>query len=61
MTAWIRTPGNFDAVVDFDLAVQDPANPAALLAVYDTGDHLHLSPAGYERLADVIDLALFSQ
>jgi len=61
VNAWIRAPGNFDAVIDLDAAVQDPANPAALLPAYDSGDHLHLSPAGYQRMADAIDLALFSQ
>jgi lysophospholipase L1-like esterase len=60
VNAWIRTPGNFDAVLDFDAAVRDPANPVALLPVYESGDHLHLSVAGYERLADVVDLELFS-
>jgi lysophospholipase L1-like esterase len=60
VNAWIRTPGHFDAVIDFDAAVSDPASPTALLAAYDSGDHLHLSAAGYVRLADAIDLALFS-
>ena len=57
---WIRNGGKFDAVIDLDVAVQDPANPMNLAAAYDTGDHLHLNPAGYQKVADAIDLALFA-
>ncbi len=56
---WIRTSGKFDAVIDMDAAVRDPANPARLLPAYDTGDHLHLNPAGYQKMAETIDLGLF--
>jgi lysophospholipase L1-like esterase len=57
---WIRTGGKFDQVIDFDAAVRDPANPINLTAAYDSGDHLHLSPAGYQKMADAIDLTLFT-
>ncbi|MEU3415670.1 SGNH/GDSL hydrolase family protein [Streptomyces sp. NPDC006658] len=56
---WIRTAGRFDAVVDFDRAVRDPDAPGTLRAAYDTGDHLHLNPAGYQALADAVPAALF--
>lgn len=56
---WIRTAGNFDGVIDFDAAVRDPARPDHLLPAYDTGDHLHLSPAGYRAMADATPLSLF--
>jgi lysophospholipase L1-like esterase len=56
---WIRTSGKFDAVIDLDAAVRDPANPAKLLPEYDTGDHLHLNVAGYQKMAEAIDLSLF--
>jgi lysophospholipase L1-like esterase len=56
---WIRTSGKFDAVIDLDAAVRDPANPTKLLPEYDTGDHLHLSVAGYQKMAEAIDLNLF--
>jgi lysophospholipase L1-like esterase len=56
---WIRTSGKFDAVIDMDAAVRDPANPTKLLPAYDSGDHLHLSVAGYQKMADAIDLDLF--
>ncbi len=58
---WIRTSGKFDAVIDLDAAVRDPQNPTNLLPRYDSGDHLHLNGAGYRRMADLIDLSLFTQ
>jgi lysophospholipase L1-like esterase len=58
---WIRTSGHFDAVIDFDAIVRDPAHPDQLLPAYDCGDHLHPSPAGYKAMADSISLAAFQQ
>jgi lysophospholipase L1-like esterase len=60
VNTWIRAAGNFDAVIDLETAVRDPAIPVNLLLAYDSGDHLHLSVAGYQRMADAIDLALFA-
>jgi lysophospholipase L1-like esterase len=54
---WIRK--HFDAVLDFDLTVRDPARPDHLASAYDSGDGLHLSPAGYRALADAVPLSLF--
>jgi lysophospholipase L1-like esterase len=59
INAWIRQPGHFDAVVDFDRAICDPAHPERMLPAYDSGDHLHPSPAGYRAMAAAIPLALF--
>jgi lysophospholipase L1-like esterase len=59
VNTWVRTGGKFDAVIDLDAAVRDPMAPHTLLPAYDSGDHLHLGPAGYQRMADAIDLALF--
>lgn len=56
---WIRTSGKFDAVIDFDTATHDPQNPTHLLLGNDSGDHLHLNPAGYKNMAGAIDLKLF--
>jgi len=53
---WIRTSGMFDAVVDFDKIVRDPAHPERMIAAYDSGDHLHPSAAGYKVMADAINL-----
>jgi lysophospholipase L1-like esterase len=57
---WIRTGGEFDAVIDFDKAVRDPAAPRQLLPAYDVGDHLHLNPTGYRALADTVPSRLFT-
>lgn len=59
VNAWIRGNDVFDAVIDFDEAVRDPENPSNMLPVWDCGDHLHQSDAGYNHMGDVIDLSLF--
>ncbi len=56
---WIRAPGHFDAVVDFDAVVRDPEHAERLLPAYDCGDHLHPSPAGYKAIGEAIPLSLF--
>ncbi len=58
---WIRTPGNFDEIVDFDKLMRDPAHPDRLLPEYDSGDHLHPSPAGYSAMGAAIPLSLFAR
>lgn len=55
---WIRSSGEFDAVVDFDAVVRDPQHPARFLPAYDSGDHLHPGDAGYRAMAAAIDEAL---
>ena len=56
---FIRTSGAFDGVIDFDAAVRDPANPLQILPAYDSGDHLHPNDAGYQAMANAVNLALF--
>jgi lysophospholipase L1-like esterase len=58
---WIRANGNFDAVIDFDAVVRDPAHPDQMLPAYDCGDHLHPGPAGYKAMGDAVPLNLFKQ
>jgi len=58
---WIRTPGHFDAVIDFDKALRDPAHPEQMLPAYDSGDHLHPSPTGYRAMAAAVPLTGFAQ
>jgi lysophospholipase L1-like esterase len=60
VNTWMRTNTVYDGVIDFDAAVRDPNAPVNLLPAYDTGDHLHLNPAGYRAMADAIDLSLFA-
>jgi lysophospholipase L1-like esterase len=57
---WIRTSQAFDAVVDFDAAMRDPANPKRIRGEFDPGDHLHPNNAGYEAMANAIDLSIFT-
>ncbi|TLS39597.1 SGNH/GDSL hydrolase family protein [Streptomyces montanus] len=59
VNTWIRTSGRFDAVIDFDRAVRDPADPARLHPDLHTGDWLHLNPAGYRTLALAVPTRLF--
>lgn len=61
VNAWIRAAGHFDAVIDFDAVVRDPNRPDHLLPAFDSGDHLHPSPAGYRAMGDAIPLSLFTQ
>ena len=56
---WIRTSRAFDAVLDFEKAVEDPVNPNHIASAYDSGDHLHPKDEGYKAMADSIDLSLF--
>jgi len=56
---WMRNSGELDGVIDFDAIARDPAAPTRLSAAVDGGDHLHLSAAGYQILADGVDLSLF--
>jgi len=57
---WIRTSGAFDAVLDFDAAVRDPAQPTRLLADYDGGDHLHPNDLGFDAIARAVPLGIFA-
>jgi lysophospholipase L1-like esterase len=60
VNAWIRTGGEYDAVIDLDAALRDPARPDQLLPAYDSGDHLHPNDAGAAAIADAVDLRLFA-
>jgi lysophospholipase L1-like esterase len=58
VNTWIRTGKAFDAIIDFDAVVADPAHPAAIASAFDSGDHLHPNDAGYKAMAEAIDLKL---
>lgn len=59
VNAWIRSSKQFDAVVDFDKVTADPERPDRLNAKYDSGDHIHPSPAGFRAMGEAIPLELF--
>lgn len=57
VNAFIRDDkGVFDAVLDFDAVVRDPARPQRMLPAYDSGDHLHPGDAGLKAMADSVEL-----
>jgi lysophospholipase L1-like esterase len=56
VTALLLTSGAFDGVIDFDAVMRDPANPLRLNPAYDSGDRLHPNDAGYQAMADAINL-----
>jgi lysophospholipase L1-like esterase len=57
---WIREPGHFDEVIDFDKLTADPAHPDQMLPAYDSGDHLHPSPAGYRTMGNMAPTSVFA-
>lgn len=61
VNTWIRTGRGFDGVVDFEAATRDPNNPKRIRADFDPGDHLHPNDAGYQAMANAIDLAMFAE
>ncbi|GAA3160240.1 MULTISPECIES: SGNH/GDSL hydrolase family protein [Streptomyces] len=57
VNAALREHGEaFDAVLDFDAVLRDPARPQRMLPAYDSGDHLHPGDAGLAALAASVDL-----
>lgn len=60
VNAWIRGSGAFDAVIDFEKAVQDPSDPARMLPAFDSGDHRHPNDAGYKAMAAAVERTLFT-
>ncbi len=58
INAWFRTPGNVDAVIDFDAVMRDPDRPTHLRPEYDS-DGLHPSIEGYRAMGEAVDLTLF--
>ena len=58
VNAWIRHSGAFDGVIDFAKAVADPTNPEILNPAFDSGDHLHPNDAGYQAMANSINLTM---
>lgn len=59
LNRFIRTSSVFDAIVDFDRALRDPAHPDRLAPALDSGDHLHPSEAGYRVMGETVPLTLF--
>jgi lysophospholipase L1-like esterase len=66
VNAFIRTGGLFDAVADFDAATRDPGTGELRAAfqpnstIGGAGDRLHPNRAGYQAMANAVDLTLFA-
>ena len=56
---WIRTKAPFDAVIDFDTVVQDPASRDLIYPPFNCGDGIHPSPRGYHEMGRAVRLELF--
>src|ERR1700687_3584171 len=56
INTWIREQSPADAVIDFDAAVRDPADPSRINPDYDGSDHLHLNLAGYQAMGNAVPL-----
>lgn len=52
---YLRTSSDFDACVDFDMAVRDSADPSKFKDGYDSGDHLHPSLSCYVKMANTVN------
>lgn len=59
LNAWIKTGGAFDGVVDFAPSVADKADPTTFDPGFNLRDRLHPNDAGYQAMANAIDLSLF--
>jgi lysophospholipase L1-like esterase len=57
---WILTSGAFDGVVDFAAATAAATDPQVFAPAFDSGDHLHPNDAGYQAMADAINLRLLA-
>jgi lysophospholipase L1-like esterase len=58
LNQWIKTGGAFDGVVDFAPAVADKADATTFDTNYNLTDKLHPNDAGYQAMANAIDLGL---
>lgn len=57
---FIRSSGEFDAVIDFDAAVRDSADPKRYRKEADSPDLLHPGDAGYKLMGEAVDLSIFA-
>ena len=57
---WLRTSGTFDAVVDFDAVLRDPANPTQMIPDL-RHDCYHPNAAGDALLGTAIPLSVFGR
>jgi lysophospholipase L1-like esterase len=61
LNQWIRTSGEFDAVVDFDAAVLDKEHPARIRPDFNPGDNIHPNDLGNAAMANAFNLTVFTK
>ena len=58
--AYVLSAGSgCDGVIDQAAATSNPSDPTMYLPAYDSGDHLHPNDAGYQAIANAVNLNLF--
>lgn len=60
LNAWLREPGRFDALLDFDALMRDPGRPSHLRREVDN-DGLHPSLAGYRAMAEAFPIQVLDR
>jgi lysophospholipase L1-like esterase len=62
VNAWIREQGAqwFDGIFDFAAALRHPEDETRLNPALNSGDDIHPNDAGYQRMAESVDLALLT-
>jgi len=58
---WIRSSREFDAVVDFDLAIRDSSHPSRMLPSFNPGDSIHPNDVGNRAMADAFMLDILER
>lgn len=54
--SWLRSANEFDALIDWDRVLRDPASPTRLNPAYNSRDWLHPNDAGNQALAAAVPL-----
>ena len=61
INSWMRTTKMLDGVIELEHAVRDSQDTICMKKEYlFENDYLHLNPAGYEAMGNIVDLSLFT-
>ncbi len=61
VNSWSRSNQECDGLFDFDRALREPTDALRLKSQFDSGDHLHPNDAGYQAMANFIDVDIFAR
>jgi lysophospholipase L1-like esterase len=56
---WIRTKGNYDGCIDFDMTMRNPQDSSRIVSSFQN-DGLHPDVAGHKTMGESVDLNLFT-